>query len=171
MKFGFKLGRKEKEELEEEVYEEELVQETEEVVQELVEGIEPVKPHPPLQELSLDADLGGEDTDSLNILDPSAAEEEGEPIKLVEVQPNPAAAAESSPPAAVQAPAPEAPKEPDKKNDPMDLGASISSIFTDEEDEENPLINLIKSLPEVAAAELIDDLKEINDIIKDWQKK
>jgi hypothetical protein len=62
-------------------------------------------------------------------------------------------------------------KEEPKKGGVLDLGASIGNIFTDVEDEVNPLANLIRVLPDVAATELIDDLKEINDIIKDWQKK
>ena len=53
----------------------------------------------------------------------------------------------------------------------LDLSSSISNIFNNIDDEENPLANLIKVLPDVAATELLDDLKEINDIIKDWQKK
>jgi len=52
-----------------------------------------------------------------------------------------------------------------------DLGGdSINNLFSDEEDEENPLANLIKSLPDVTANELLDDLNEIQGIIKEWQK-
>ncbi len=157
---GFKLGKKEKAALEEELVEEEVEEGTEEVPLDIIADVEPVKPHAPLQELTLDAETEAEAGDDIAVLDPAAsAEEESEAINLVEVQPDPAADAEPPPPAEA------------KKDDPLDLSASISNIFTDPEDEENPLANLIKSLPEVAAAELIDDLKEINDIIKDWQKK
>lgn len=170
MKFGFKLGKKKEEEVEEEeVYEEE----TEELPQELTAEVEPVGPHAPLGELSLDADASGEDAGGLDILDPTTAtEEQGEPVNLVEVQPDPSVAAEPAPAVAPDPiGAPPAGEQGEKKNDPMDLSASISNIFNDIDDEENPLANLVKSLPEVAATELIDDLKEITDIIKDWQKK
>jgi hypothetical protein len=155
MKFGsFKLGKKDKAEVEDQIAEEEAATPIDEIVQ----GAEPVMPHPPLQELSLDADAAAEELDAVDGAVP--AEEEGEPVKLVEVQPAAPVAAVAPPPPADA-----------KKNDPMDLASSIGNIFTDVEDEDNPLINLIRALPEVAASELIDDLKEINDIIKDWQKK
>jgi hypothetical protein len=167
MKFGnFKLGKKDKAAVEEQL----AVEDPGVPIDELVQGAEPVMPHPPLQELSLEA----EDTSEQPATQDGAApaEEEGEPIKLVEVHPAvPAASAAPAVPAAAPPPALDAKKEPPKKNDPMDLSASISNIFTDTDDEDNPLINLIRSLPDVAATELIDDLKEINDIIKDWQKK
>jgi hypothetical protein len=173
MKFGgFKLGKKEKEAPQEETLTEEPVDQIETIVQD----VEPVRPHAPLQELSLDAEItteGGDGTQEL--VDPTAApEEEGVPVKLAEIQINPAASVPPPPPPppAASAPPP-APigKDTAKKSDLMDLGASIGNIFTDLEEEANPLANLIKALPDVAATELIDDLKEINDIIKDWQKK
>jgi hypothetical protein len=166
MKFGnFKLGKKEKVVEEEQI----AVEDPGVPIDEIVQGAEAVQPHPPLQELSLEAEAEAAAAEGEVLLsaDPNApAEEEGEPIKLVEVQPSVPVASAAPPP-----PTPAAVKEAPKKNDPMDLGASISNIFTNVDDEENPLSNLIKSLPEVAASELIDDLKEINDIIKDWQKK
>lgn len=165
MKFGgFKLGKKEKEALLEEPVAEELADRIEAIVQ----GAEPVRPHAPLQELSLDAEPGAADeSDTLSLESLSATpEEQGEAVKLVEVQPD-AAVASVAPPA----PVPVVKKEEPKKDGLFDLNTSIGNIFTDAEDEENPLTNLIRVLPDVAATELIDDLKEINDIIKDWQKK
>jgi len=162
MKFGnFKLGKKDKAAVEEQI----AVEDPGVPIEEMVQGAEPVMPHPPLQELSLEA----EDTavEQPGVDGAAPAEEEGEPIKLVEVKPGAEASAAPAPPP----PPAEVKKEPPKKGDPMDLSASISNIFTDADDEDNPLINLIRSLPDVAATELIDDLKEINDIIKDWQKK
>jgi hypothetical protein len=163
MKFGgFKLGKKDKAATQEESIAEEPVDQIEAIVQD----VEPVSPHAPLQELSLDAENENAAPEILMDGEPAApAEEEGEPVKLVEVQPDTMVA--SIPP---PAPLPEIKKDEPKK-DPMDLGASIGNIFDNIEDEENPLANLIKVLPDVAATELIDDLKEINDIIKDWQKK
>jgi len=48
---------------------------------------------------------------------------------------------------------------------------SLKALFTSEEEEENPLSSLINSLPDISIDELMDDLKEIKDIIRDWQKK
>ena len=47
---------------------------------------------------------------------------------------------------------------------------SFDNLFSDEEKEENPLENLINSLPDVTAQELLDDLNEIHGIIKEWQR-
>jgi hypothetical protein len=187
MKFGFKLGKKDKEAVEEQPATEAAVDDL--PVEEILATVEPVKPHAPLQELTLEAveNTSGEENPE-QALDPAAPEEEGEPVKLAEVRINPDAVVPPSPPPiathappAAHAPAaapppsplPAAPagKDGEKKKDALDLGASIGNIFTDLEEEENPLVNLIKVLPDVAATELIDDLKEINDIIKDWQKK
>ena len=48
---------------------------------------------------------------------------------------------------------------------------SLKALFTSEEKEENPLAGLINSLPDITIDELVDDLKEIKDIIRDWQRK
>jgi hypothetical protein len=168
MKFGFKLGKsKEKEAPEEAIVEEETGAEQ---VDELLQSVEAtaVKPHAPLQELSLEGD---EETAIEEAILPEEGEGEngGETVKLVEVK--------AAPTAAVPPPPPPAPVSPAVKKDaggkpadPLDISASINSIFTEVEDEENPLANLIKTLPEVAATELMDDINEINDIIKDWKK-
>jgi hypothetical protein len=48
---------------------------------------------------------------------------------------------------------------------------SISDLFNQEDDETNPLVNLINSLPDVTVQELIDDLQEIKEIIRETHKK
>jgi hypothetical protein len=48
---------------------------------------------------------------------------------------------------------------------------SLSNLFNQDEEEENPLAALINSLPDVSAQELLDDLQEIKDIIRDGQRK
>jgi TolA-binding protein len=115
--------------------------------------VTPVQPHGPIEELSIESEdtLEGIDEEE----NTGAALEEGvEDVKLVEVS------AESEP-------SPSAEKK--RKND-LD-GDSLKALFTSEEEEENPLANLIHSLPDVTIDELTEDLKEIKDIIKDWQKK
>ena len=44
---------------------------------------------------------------------------------------------------------------------------SLNNLFSQDEEEENLLANLINSLPEVTAQELLDDLQEINEIIRE----
>jgi hypothetical protein len=115
--------------------------------------VTPIQPHGPIGELSIEPEdtLEGVDEEE----NTGATLEEGvEDVKLVEVP------AESEP-------SPSAEKE--RKND-LD-GDSLKALFTSEEEEENPLANLIHSLPDVTIDELTEDLKEIKDIIKDWQKK
>jgi hypothetical protein len=164
---GFKLGKKDKEAPPKETVAEQPVDQ----IEALVQGAETVRPHAPLQELSLDAETNITEGTLEEPLDSAIPpEEEGEPVKLAEIQINPEASVPPPPPPPPPPPAPIG-KDTSKKADPLDLGASIGNIFNDLEEEENPLRNLIKVLPDVAATELIDDLKEINDIIKDWQKK
>jgi len=67
-------------------------------------------------------------------------------------------AATTPPAAAAAAPAPEAQKD-----------GGFSSLFTSDDSEENPLAALINSLPDVSAQELMNDLGEIKDIIREWQ--
>ena len=171
MKFGFKFGKsKDTEPPEEAAVEETGLETVDQLIQSVGEDGTVVQPHAPLQELSLDVEQDL-DAEEVPLPEAGAAEGEEETIKLVEVKVAPAAAIAPPPP-----PPPPEPVAPAVKNDaakpadPMDISASINSIFTNVEEEENPLSNLIKTLPDVAATELMDDLKEISDIIKDWKK-
>ena len=113
-----------------------------------------LQPHGPIGELSIEPEdsLSGVDTDEEEDTSTEPAEK---PVnaKAVEAEP------ESN--------ATPATKRPDKKLD----AESLKALFTSEEEEENPLAGLIHSLPDVSVDELMDDLKEIKDIIRDWQKK
>jgi len=111
-------------------------------------------PHKPLDELTIEPVDKLAEVDDIEV-ETVASEEDGEEIKVVEVS------------AGSAAPPPEGEKE--VKVDDVG-GDSINSLFSDDEDEENPLANLIKSLPDVTAEELIDDLNEIKGIIKEWQQ-
>src|SRR4030043_316250 len=115
----------------------------------------PLKPHGPIGELSIvpEDSLEGVDTDDEEEDISDKSEEEPEDIIVVETK------AKSIPPASK--------KKPDKQLD----ADSLKALFTSEEEEENPLVSLINSLPDVTVDELMDDLKEIKDIIRDWQKK
>jgi hypothetical protein len=55
--------------------------------------------------------------------------------------------------------------------DPVDLGNSLSGLFNDDEEEENPPANLIKSLPDDTTREIVEDLNEIKRIIHEWQRE
>lgn len=113
----------------------------------------PAGPHPPLDELTIEPEdkLAEVDDDEAGA---NVTEEEGEEIKVVEVT----AGSDQPPEGEKEAKAEEG------------GGDSIKNLFSDDEEEENPLANLIKSLPDVTAGELIDDLNEIKGIIKEWQR-
>ena len=54
-------------------------------------------------------------------------------------------------------------KEPKQEDD----SDSFNNLFSEEEEEVNPLANLISSLPDVTAQELIDDLQELKEIMRE----
>ena len=51
-----------------------------------------------------------------------------------------------------------------------DEGDSFSNLFSQEEEEENPLAGLITSLTDVAAGELIEEAQEVKTLLGKWQK-
>ncbi|MCK4273343.1 MAG: hypothetical protein KAW90_00515 [Dehalococcoidales bacterium] len=111
----------------------------------------PAGPHGPLDELSIEPEDKLAEVDDVEA---GVPEEEGEEIKVVEVSTGSVA-----------------PPEGEKEAKVADIdGDSINNLFSDEDEEENPLANLIISLPDVTAGELIDDLNEIKGIIKEWQR-
>jgi hypothetical protein len=61
-------------------------------------------------------------------------------------------------------------EEKDGEKDGLDLSDSFDGLFDEEESDENPLANLINNLPDVSAQELIDDIEDIRQIIKEWQQ-
>lgn len=46
---------------------------------------------------------------------------------------------------------------------------SFSNLFSQEEEEENPLAGLISSLPDATATELLNDVHEIQKMMQQWQ--
>ncbi len=147
-------------------------------------GDVPLGPHRPLGELTLDADDKSAGlVQVIKLTESDDAEEEETKVKLVEVS------AVNAPPPAKAAPAkltetkadqvkpndikaaPAKPPEKAKETKPDDSADSLGNLFSQHEDEVNPLANLINSLPDVTAQELIDDLKDIKRIIKEWQAK
>jgi len=48
---------------------------------------------------------------------------------------------------------------------------ALSDIFSGEEEEENLLSGLINSLPDVDVVELLAEAKEMNEMIRQWQRK
>ena len=60
----------------------------------------------------------------------------------------------------------------DEKNEPENEGEgdSLSNLFSQDEEEENPLASLIASLPDVAARELIGEAQEIEEMLRKWQQ-
>lgn len=115
-----------------------------------------IRPHGPIEELSIEPEdaLNGVDSDE-EVEDPNAnLEEDEEEVKLVETS------AESEPASPAE----------NKTKSNYD-SESLKALFANVDEEENPLASLINSLPEITIDELEEDLKEIKDIIRDWQQK
>ena len=134
----------------------------------------PLGPHGPLGELTLEADEKSTDLDILTAASESDDSEEGEEkVKLVEVNvvrvTPPIKASQVKLAEAITVPAKSPAKEKEIKLD--DNNDSLGNLFSNDDEEVNPLANLINALPDVTAQELIDDLKEIKRIIKEWQPK
>jgi hypothetical protein len=122
--------------------------------------VEPVRPHGPIQELTLEPEDIAKGAVATEETAAAAPKETAEAVKVVEAPPQ--APAIVAPPAVT--------KEKSKTEDLLG-GDSLKALFTSEEEEENPLSALIMSMPEVTIDELEEDLREIKEIIKDWQKK
>jgi hypothetical protein len=60
-------------------------------------------------------------------------------------------------------------KKEEKKEDKPDDSDSLNKLFSQDEEEENPLASLINAMPDVTVRELMDDLAEIQRIIKEWR--
>jgi hypothetical protein len=152
------------------------------------------RPHGPIGELEVGAEDELKDKDSpTDENDGILPEESGEEVKLVEVSADvvtslkakaatsPKAEAAASPKAQAAAlpkaqaaipPKAEAASPPkEDKTKLEDAGDSLNKLFSNDEEEENPLANLIRSMPDVTTEELLDDLNEIKEIIREWQQK
>ena len=119
---------------------------------------EPVGPHPPLQELTLE-DID-EDEDDDFVLSPDVPGET--PVKVVSAKVPGAEASE------------EEDTEEDEDEEELDAGGDgddLKNLFSEDEEEDHPLANLINFLPDVSVQELVDDIEEIKSIIKEWQQQ
>jgi hypothetical protein len=120
------------------------------------------QPHGPLGELEVPVASavgdGGESTPVDTPANPTAG------FKTASVRVGAGAASEAAPSAAASTPPAAAAPAPEAQND-----GGFSSIFAMEDTEENPLAALINALPDVTAQELMNDLGEIKDIIREWQ--
>jgi hypothetical protein len=110
-------------------------------------------PHGPIGELSVEPE-DREDDEITGIDAPEAEAESQEQVKLVEVS---------------------ADKEPEPAAEPTPASADpanpLSGLFTDEDEEDNPLANLIRSLPDYTTHEIMEDLSELKRIIHEWQRE
>ncbi len=127
-------------------------------------------PHGPLIELTIESgdDLTDLDTEAelSNLMDLNENEGEEE-IKVVEVIDKKAIKTTSKDEKAEE---PENEEEAGLDLSVKDEDDSFNNLFTNEEEEANPLANLINNLPEVSAQELINELEEIKEIIKERQQ-
>jgi hypothetical protein len=120
-----------------------------------------LRPHGPIAELSVDSgELEITDTGSPDAKG-AETEKSGNEVKTAVTNAAPAAFPDTPP--ANAAPPAAANKEAKSPDD------SLNSLFNNEEEVENPLASLINSLPDVSSQELIDDLEEIQRIIKEWR--
>jgi len=146
------------------------------------------RPHRPIGELEI-----GEEVDLKDENDDTLQEESVEEVKLVEVSadvvtslkakaatspkaetaipPKTQAAASPKAQTAIPPKAEAASPAKEDKTKPEDAGDSLNKLFSTDEEEENPLANLIRSMPDVTTEELLEDLNEIKEIIREWQQK
>ena len=61
------------------------------------------------------------------------------------------------------------PKAPENEQGSEGEGDSLSDLFSQEEEIENPLAGLISTLPDVTARELLDEVQEIKVMLSEWQ--
>ena len=131
-------------------------------------------PHGPLIELTLEPgnDLMDLDTEAeLNTL--MDTDEKGEKQDINVVEASKKDTAEASIEAADKAERKDKSEQGEEaKSDiaPQDSNDDFSNLFSDEEEEVNPLVNLINALPEVSAQELVGELEEIKEIIRERQQ-
>jgi hypothetical protein len=140
------------------------------------EELAPPRPHGPLGELSVDADdtmgdatFDDEDVDISSITDGDEPTVKVQELNKPAEEATPEAEAEKPPETKAENP-PEAKAEKPPEAKTADEGDSFSSLFTQDDEEENPLANLIASMPDISAGELLDDLKEIKGIMKEGRK-
>ncbi len=97
-----------------------------------------------------------------------ASEEAANKAEAEEEEPS----AKASAPEEVEKPSAEASAQTEAKSEPKpaDDNDSFNNLFSNEEEDVNPLANLINALPDVTAQELFDDLKEIKEIIQERKK-
>jgi hypothetical protein len=112
------------------------------------------KPHGPLSELTVEPENGLQDAE---LEAETPVEEADEEVNVVKI------GAEEAAPAEAES---KAEKEPEKEDDD-----SLGNLFSQEEEEENPLASLLNSLPDVTAQELLDDAQEITEMMRELHQK
>lgn len=123
------------------------------------------KPHGPLVELTVEPEDKMMDIDMDMVSDEELLDTSAEDIKVVEVGKPAAEPVESAESRQVPQDTESKPVAAESDDD------SFSNLFGTEEEEFNPLATLINSLPDVSAQEIVDDLEEIKNIIKDNKKR
>jgi hypothetical protein len=140
---------------------------------------EELKPHGPLGELSPEPEDSSRD--ELTNAVPETEEDAGEKIKVVEMKlgkdgaamPAAKVAAPAPPPSTDTASAPTSAPAPAPAPSPTPATPSVeglNNLFRDDEEEENPLANLIRTMPEYTTHEIVEDLNELMRIMREWHK-
>ncbi|OGO23566.1 MAG: hypothetical protein A2144_14720 [Chloroflexi bacterium RBG_16_50_9] len=121
------------------------------------------QPHKPLGELTIEPEAKSAEKEADNDTSPEEISEEVQVIKIkAEDTPKP-----------IPPTAPESALTNEAKKGTPGGGEddSLSNLFSQEEENINPLAALIANLPDVSAQELLDDLHQINEIIKERRHK
>ena len=128
---------------------------------------DPARPHGPAEILTLEGDDQNSDV-TLDEIDENPDNIKLHELKTSVIPADKASAIKTVPLSTAPAAVPLAAEKIGEKavdNSTNDL----NSLFSMNEEEENPLAALINSLPDVTARELMDDLDEIHRIIKEWK--
>jgi nitrate/nitrite-specific signal transduction histidine kinase len=136
--------------------------------------------HGPLDELTIepgDQSLNlGEDTDDSNLIEefdeetPVVEVIKAESLAVTEDQKEAEATASTEDQKEAQATA-STEAEAEKEASDQAEDDSLSSLFSQEEEEVNPLASLIGSLPDVTPQELLEDLNEVKEIMGEWRQQ
>jgi hypothetical protein len=123
-----------------------------------------ISPRRPAGELTIDLT----ETNNIGVIDLDKAlgsriDEPGEPIRITKISPTKADDFKNWPTAKFFS------ANNDLSKIMPDDNASFKSLFSNQEEEDNPLTNLTNSLPDVSAGEIIDDLNEIQRMLKKWK--
>ena len=127
-------------------------------------------PHGPIGELAVESDMLSDTDLELGESSEIILEDDNQDVKMVEIGTITSTSPAISPTETSTEPELTTQHSAESDINLEDDSDSLRNLFSDDEEEENPLEKLINSLPDVSTRELLDDLNEIKGIIRDWQQ-